>query len=132
MLDKYRRSPYGSYEGSDLLRFPVSPLPPVDRWSLKTRGVIVTVAGRNRFFPLPAIAGRVDRKGRWETEVEGRPCLFLYRDDPPTVSIEPLAFDPPTAVEPDIGSGTAPKEGDPIPFAVRYAYRFAWHAIEVR
>jgi len=53
---EYRRSPYSSYFGSDILRFPVSPLPPPSRLRLKDRVVAVTAGGSTRAFALPELA----------------------------------------------------------------------------
>ena len=52
----YKRDPYHSYFGSDVLRFPVEPLPPGDDLALKERVVIVTVDGKNGVFALSRIA----------------------------------------------------------------------------
>jgi len=106
----YKKKPYGSYFGSDLLRFPVDPLPPEDGTALKTR--IVGVQGDDGNWTAvsyPEIAVQVDGGGIWRTDRFGTPLRLFYGDDPPTVRIE---ADRPDALPPVI-----------------YAFHFAWYAM---
>lgn len=122
--DWYRREPYTSYFGNDLLRYPVRPLPAGDEIALKTPCVILEedVAGGAAALPagtggfaephrlvltLPEIAARADAQGIWRTAWQGRAVAFRYEPRPPTVWVE---SDP------------------PVP-AIRHAFRFAWHAL---
>ena len=52
----YKRDPYHSYFGSDLLHFPVRPLPPLEGRRLKDRLVMVTVDGQDGVFALRDLA----------------------------------------------------------------------------
>jgi len=67
----YKRDPYHSYFGSDLLRFPVEPLPPGDDLALKERVLILTVNGDDVVFALSRIAAAAGADtGRWTTTVD--------------------------------------------------------------
>ncbi len=66
----YKRDPYHSYFGSDLLRFPVEPLPPPGDLALKDRVLIVTVDGQDTVFSLDRIAAaQASDFGAWTTTV---------------------------------------------------------------
>jgi hypothetical protein len=52
----YKRDPYHSYFGSDLLHFPVRPLPATKTLQLKDRIVIVTIDGDDHAIPLKDLA----------------------------------------------------------------------------
>lgn len=92
----YRRDPYHSYVGSDILRFPVAPLPPAGAapagmppLAKKTPCIIVGPAGERRVFPLPLIARRTDAERVWTTRVDGAPVTFRYfPGDPASASVE--------------------------------------------
>ncbi len=75
----YKRDPYHSYFGSDVLRFPVDPLPPQSDLSLKARVLILTVKGREVVFSLDRIAAAAGSDcGKWETTVDGVPVVIHY------------------------------------------------------
>jgi len=86
MAANYKREPYGSYFGSDLLHFPVAPLPPAGV-PLKTPLVAVRTGTGFAAVTLPAIAARTDSGGRWTAVVDGVPLTFAYRDRPASVSV---------------------------------------------
>jgi hypothetical protein len=97
MVADYKREPYGSYFGSDLLRFPVAPLPPPEEAPLKTP--VVAVATAEGFaavrFPLPAPAGGGTRS--WSAVVGGRPLVFTASTPPATITARTPAGAPAAA-----------------------------------
>ncbi len=72
----YKRKPYNSYYGSELLKFPVRPLPPPDRLPLKSRVIVLFPEGEPAPFSVPAIVRKMGDAGFWETTVDGRPIRF--------------------------------------------------------
>ena len=107
MAANYKREPYVSYLGSDLLRFPVAPLPPPGGPPLKTPLVAVRTAAGFAAVTFPAIAARAGTDGRWTATVDDVPLIFEYRSRPESVS----------ATTPD---------GEPA--AAFYSFYFAWYA----
>jgi len=107
---RYRRDPYHSYMGSDLLRFPVDPLPPPGDLHLKDRVVAVGTGGTTRVFPLPRLAERAAASaGRVEVEVAGIRLEVTFDRELGTALVEPI--------------------GRPVEhLEVRHAFWFAWHA----
>ena len=107
----YKRDPYHSYFGSDLLRFPVEPLPPTEGLLLKDRLVIITIEGEDAAFPLPALAEAAGtRSGSFEVTVQGLALLIRFDADLGVADVEPI--------------------GDPDRLtAVRYSFWFAWYAL---
>jgi hypothetical protein len=106
----YKRDPYHSYFGSDLLRFPVAPLPPERGLHLKDRVVVVTVNGIDTGFAFPdLVAAGGGPAGVVEVEIGGTPVSMEYRSDPEVVEVEPA-------------NGREPE-------ALRSGFWFAWHAI---
>ncbi len=72
MKRPYKRDPYHSYFGSDILRFPVDPLPPAEGLSFKDRLVIVTIDGEDTAISLPALAAAAGtRSGFVEVTAQG-------------------------------------------------------------
>jgi len=111
MKRPYKRDPYHSYFGSDLLRFPVDPLPPAEGLSLKDRLVIVTVDGEDTAISLPALAAAAGaRSGSVEVMVQGLALRLRFDADLGVADVEPLG-------EPDRLT------------AVRYSFWFAWYAL---
>lgn len=92
----YRRDPYHSYAGSDILRFPVAPLPPAGAGpkgmpplAKKTPCIIIGPPGARRVFPLPLIAARTDAERVWITKVGDERVTFRYfPGDPASASVE--------------------------------------------
>ncbi|MFV2071679.1 MAG: DUF3179 domain-containing (seleno)protein [Thermoanaerobaculales bacterium] len=107
----YRRDPYHSYFGSDLLRFPVAPLPPASDLRLKDRVVVITTENGEKVFALSHLAEAAGADaGEVEVEVAALELRLRFRLDPGVVEVESLA------------------ETD-RPTAVRYAFWFAWYAL---
>jgi hypothetical protein len=75
----YKRDPYHSYFGSDVLRFPVEPLPPADGPAVKDRVLILTVHGRDTVLSLAGIAADAgSERGTWSTTVDDVPVTVHY------------------------------------------------------
>lgn len=107
----YKRDPYHSYFGSDVLHFPVSPLPPEGPYHLKDRFVIVTVDGTDTAFALRDLAVAAGAaSGQVEAEVSGLPLRISFRLDPGTAVVEPL-------------------QGSPKLQAVRHTFWFACYSL---
>ncbi len=87
LAQEYNSDPYVSYLGSDLLRFPVDPLPPPGGPALKTPMVAVRTAAGFAAITFPAVAARVDATGEWRADVGGRRLTFHYRSHPDAVSV---------------------------------------------
>jgi hypothetical protein len=109
-LSLYKRDPYHSYRGSDVLRFPVDPLPPTGPLARKDPVVIVTSDDVEAAFPLRYLADAVGSvHGTWVAPIGDRVVLIRFDADTATVRVEPR------------GPET------PLP-AVRMASWFAWYA----
>ncbi len=107
--ERYKSEPYGAYGGSDILRFPVRPLPAGDL-AYKTPCVIIGVRGRWFALPVPELVAHSEAQGiRW-SEAGGVPIALHTRPDPPTVWVDDLRGD----------SGSD--------LRVLYSYWFAWYA----
>jgi hypothetical protein len=104
MVKEYRRDPYGSYSSSDLLRFPVDPLPPSGGPEQKAPMVIVRDGGQCLVYPIERIVSLAVPDGEWIN----RQLRFRAWAEPPTVWVERVDGGRPTDV--------------------RYAYWFAWFA----
>jgi hypothetical protein len=110
MKKLYKRDPYHSYFGSDLLRFPVDPIPPGDH-SLKERLVVVAVDGVNvdlSFSKLAAHAG--ENSGSTQVDVLGLPLKIDFDTDLGVAAVTPL--ETPERLQ-----------------SVRYTFWFAWYAM---
>ncbi len=107
---QYARDPYSSYFGSDLLRFPVSPLPPPGPLRLKDRVLAVRVHGQEAVFALPLLAAAAGSdRGSFATSVAGMPITIDF--DAAAATAVVVA---PERVRRDL--------------AVRFACWFAWFA----
>lgn len=112
MKKPYKRDPFNSYFGSDLLRFPVEPLPPPGDLDLKDRVVIVTIDGEEAVFALPALASAVGAEaGSIELSPSGLPLRVRFDAVLGTASVEPL--DDPDRLE-----------------SIRFACWFAWFSLK--
>jgi len=110
LAGEYKRDPYSSYFGSDILRFPVAPRPPSNRLRLKDRVVVATIGGRSRTFALPDLARAAGaQRGTVRTEVGDVPVEVTFDNQLGTASIASL--DPAQPVD-----------------ALRTAFWFAWYA----
>jgi hypothetical protein len=107
LAEEYSREPYVSYYGSDLLRFPVEPLPPSGGPALKTPLVAMRAGAGFAAITFPALSLRVDAAGEWRAEVNGRRLTFRYRSHPDVVTVTG-------------GAGEAAAE--------IYSFYFAWYA----
>ncbi len=91
LIEAYRRDTYGSYFGSDLLRFPVDPLPPPSELRHKDPVVMVEVDGRKALFALTRVARAEGReRGAWDTRIGGVPVRLHYGLEPATARVEVL------------------------------------------
>ena len=88
LAQQYKRDPYSSYFGSDLLRFPVRPLPTPESGPYKTPVVALFAGGAWHAFPYPAISEHAGASGTWNTEAGGVPLsLRIRREAPQTVEV---------------------------------------------
>ena len=102
----YKRKPYESYRGSELLRFPVDRLAPDDVIGLKDPVIAVEIAGQRRVYPVAHVAAIAGEGGTWSTTLGGL-RLGFETGTSPTVFV------------------TAPTPG----VRVWYASWFAWYAL---
>jgi hypothetical protein len=105
---RYKRT-YGNYFGSDLLRFPVDPLPPKDGLPKKTPIVVLTVNGVELACTYDYVARQADGSGVWRTEIGGEAFTFHYLENPPAVYVKPVE--------------------DSVAYTLRHCARFAWYAM---
>ncbi len=112
MKKPYKRDPFNSYFGSDLLKFPVEPLPPTGSLSLKDRVVTTTIDGVDTVFSLPGLAAAAGATaGSIDVTAEGLPLRIRFDEVLGVADVEPL--------------------GDPARLeAVRSAFWFAWYSLE--
>jgi Protein of unknown function (DUF3179) len=108
---KYKRDPYHSYRGSDVLRFPVEPLAPEGALAHKALVAIVTHGGRDAVFALPYLEFAVGaNSGKWAALLDEDVFLIDYDVELGTFAIKPRedgVADPP----------------------VRFAYWFEWYSL---
>ena len=78
----YKRDPYLSYLGSDMLRFPVDPLPP-EGLPNKERTLVVRAGGERVVYPLSTIAPRCVEGQAWRTTQAGVTLEFRYHPNHP-------------------------------------------------
>jgi hypothetical protein len=110
MRTLYKRDPYHSYFGSDLLHFPVEPLAPPGDLALKDRVLVVTAGGHHTVFALRSLAAAAGASsGTWEGAAAGVPLRIDFDLEAGAALVEPLA---------DPGPG----------FATRQCFWFAWYA----
>lgn len=107
----YKRDPYHSYRGSDLLRFPVEPLPPDGMLDLKDLVAVITHSDQDFVFALPYLEYAVGKSaGAWAALLGEVVFLIEFDAAAGTVSVE--ARDPAVPEPP-----------------VRMAYWFEWYAL---
>lgn len=83
--DAYKKDPYGNYFSSDVLRFPVDPLPPADGPPAKSRVIAILIGDAWRVFPFGDVAANMGPGGEWRTEIDGVAVVLHYREEPETV-----------------------------------------------
>jgi hypothetical protein len=107
----YKRDPYHSYFGSDLLHFPVRPLPPSGPLRLKDRLVIVTIDGSDHAIALRDLAKHAGADtGVVDMRDSGLPARFTFSLVPGTATVEPASDS--HRIE-----------------AVRHTFWFAWYSL---
>jgi len=107
----YKRDPYHSYRGSDLLRFPVDPLPPEGTLARKDTVAVVTHSGRDAVFALPYLEMAVgEARGHWAALLGDDVFLVDFDTELGTFAIVPR------------------EEGVADP-PVRFAYWFEWYSL---
>ncbi len=110
MKQAYKRDPYHSYFGSDVLRFPVDPLPETGDLGLKDRLVVINAGADEAAFALPRLADAAGTPlGSYDTVVGGIPLRIRF------------------AVHPGIATVTR-RDGLGPPPVTRYSFWFAWYA----
>jgi len=104
----YDRDAYGSYQSSDVLKFPVRPAPPRDGRSLKEKIIaVLPPGGAAHVFSINDLVQRA-RGSAVELDVGDTVLIAEVFDDPPAVIVRHAA------------SETVP---------VIYSYWFAWYSI---
>ncbi len=114
MKRAYKRDPYHSYFGSDLLHFPVEPLPPQGDGAphLKERVVVLEAAGERAALTLAELALRAGaRSGAVRLTLGERELRLRFAVDQGAVWLEPAG----------VGDGE---------LSLRTSFWFAWHALE--
>ena len=108
----YKRDPYHSYRGSDVLRFPVDPLAPEGELALKDLVAAVDFPHETAFFALPYLAQAAGQtRGRWATLHEEDAYVIEFDHEAGTFAI--------TANDTEV---SAPP--------VRFGYWFEWYALD--
>jgi len=85
----YKRT-YEPYFGSDMLRFPVAPLAPVNGIQLKSPVLAVHIGETWHVVPLKRIAEHAATDGEWATQLGGTPITFEYRTNPDVAWVQPI------------------------------------------
>lgn len=107
----YKRDPYHSYRGSDILRFPVEPLPPEGALALKDTVAVVTHSGQDAVFALPYLQLAVgESRGRWAAMFDETTYLIDFDSELGTFAI-------------------APHEDGGTELPVRFTYWFEWYSL---
>jgi hypothetical protein len=110
---RYQRNPYGVYAGSEILRFPVAPLPtePLpgeQEVRYKARIVATQLAGEWRVYSRRTLVELCQPLGEWRTVQGGTELCFRYSDNP------------------FISAVTLGVSDEPVPTVS--SYWFAWYA----
>ncbi len=88
-LRVYKRT-YEPYFGSEMLRFPVAPLAPVNGIQLKSPVLAVHLGETWHVVPLTRIAEHAGADGAWATQLGGVPVTFEYRSNPGVAWVQPI------------------------------------------
>jgi hypothetical protein len=106
----YDRDAYGSYQSSDVLKFPVRPLPPRDGRALKERIIAVLPPGAAaQVFSIDELVQR-GNGGAVELDMGNTMLIAEVFEEPPAVIVRDAA-------------------GEPLP--VIYSYWFSWYSISM-
>lgn len=91
MMKQYQSNPGGGYFGSDLLLYPVEPLPPEDSSPARKDPVLVLQhEGQTKVFPVQQIIDQADEEGNWEGTFAGEAMTLRAIEDPACIYIEGL------------------------------------------
>lgn len=108
----YKRDPYHSYRGSDVIRFPVEPLAPEGSLARKDRVAVVTHSGRDFVFALPYLELAVGApSGTWAALLDD--TVYLVEFD---AQVGAFAI--------------SPRDENDADVPVRFAYWFEWYAVD--
>jgi len=142
---RYRRDPYSSYLSSDILRFPVRPLPGPEAGrqadptapplALKDRVLVVDAGSDRLVVALPELVrSNGTPRGVAERRLGTRLIRIRFTADPPTMMLEPLPCLTPGPLPSgptDQPAAQAPRQAaDHQPPATRFACWFAWYALQ--
>ncbi|RLE27774.1 MAG: hypothetical protein DRJ65_01760 [Acidobacteria bacterium] len=106
----YKRDPYHSYFGSQVLHFPVDPMPPADGLDPKESVVIVENGSQRKVFAVSSLAADAGvPQGSVDVTIANLPLRIHFTTLPATARVEAL------------------DDSDQIP-VMRIAFWFAWHA----
>lgn len=108
MKKLYKRDPYHSYFGSDVLRFPVAPLPPETGLRLKDRVVVIAVDDTEAILALPFLG---ESPGTVEVVVADLPFRVVFDAEVGVAEVDPL-------IDTDRR------------ISVRYSFWFAWYSLK--
>lgn len=104
---KAYQNTYDAYFGSEMLRFPVEPLPPAGGWPLKTAVIAVRTTGDWHVFRVADIVAHAGDQTHWDTTLDGTSVRFQYHEVPSAAWVVPV-----DGVQPEVA----------------YAFWFAWYA----
>ncbi|MCO5169094.1 MAG: DUF3179 domain-containing protein [Planctomycetes bacterium] len=81
--DRYRKDPYHAYSGSEVLRFPVAPLPPAAAdLPHKASVLVVGPPGRRAVYPIAWLVRAAGDAGVWRAAQDGVEVVFRPAADP--------------------------------------------------
>jgi hypothetical protein len=107
----YKRDPYHSYRGSDVLRFPVDPLPPDGLLAYKDLVAVVTIGDHDYPFALPYLENATGTpQGRWAALLDRQVYLISFDAANGTVTVSSQDGSRPTP-------------------PLRVAYWFEWYSL---
>jgi len=108
----YRRDPYHSYRGSDVLRFPVDPLPPEGDLALKDLVAAIGFPDGEAYYALRYLEQATGApQGSWAAFHDGRVYVIDFDAEAGSFSVRPE-------------DTTSPRP------RVRFGYWFAWYAVD--
>lgn len=99
----YKRDPYHSYFGSEMLHFPIDPPPPQDGPAAKDHVAVIELGGQRQVIQLASVPDTT------QLEIDGVPIRLHAAADPSRVRLETMT-----------GADVQP--------TLRLTFWFAWHA----